>query len=459
MENTPEARPQQQQPTQRTADKVTVAREYTHKYYDRVVNEERSFQQEHSQAKAKKVTIDDFELLKLIGRGAFGEVRICRKKSDPRSVFAIKILRKEVMMRRNQVHHVRAERDLLVSAKSRVQHFSQWCVELYNTFQDDNNLYLVMEFCPGGDMMSWLMKYDIFEEDIARFYTAELVLAVQTLHMMGYAHRDLKPDNILLDRTGHIKLSDFGLAKQTPESALPAVSSDANAPLPGPTDGGESTEAHRAAWHRLRHRAYFFTTVGSPGYIAPEVLLRQGYGKECDWWGVGIILYEMLCGYPPFYDEEPSRVAQRIIRHRELLDFPRGDEAISPEATSLIRGLLADPAERFGFDEIVSHPFFNGVDWSLIRSQPAPFAVSLKSATDTSYFDDIPEPPPTQQPILPAGGGGASVSGEELANKDHKYLFYGFTSKFDESGQSTRSTVRRQARPPIADFNEDDGNQ
>jgi serine/threonine protein kinase len=444
-----------QVPTQRTNDKVVVARDYTTKYYDRVVNAERLFQKEHSQAKTKKLTIADFELLTLIGRGAFGEVRLCRRKGDQSGmVFAIKILRKDVMIRRNQIHHVRAERDLLVSAKSQSQHFNQWCVELYNTFQDERHLYIAMEFCPGGDMMGWLIKYDVFEEDVARFYTAELVLAVQTLHMMGYAHRDLKPDNILIDGQGHIKLSDFGLSKQTADFDSRDAFSEVSARLPAPGPSPESTEEHRAAWHRLRHRTYFFTTVGSPGYIAPEVLLKRGYGKECDWWGVGIILYEMLCGYPPFYDEEPSRVTQKIVRHRDFLDFPRGRDAISSNAMRLIQGLLTDPEERLTFEQIIAHPFFSGIDWSLIRSQPAPFSIKLKSATDTSYFEEIPEhPPQTLAPTVASNA--AQESSAAIADKDHQYLFIGFTSKFDQNGQSTHSGPRRQARPPIADFRDE----
>jgi serine/threonine kinase 38 len=424
------------------------------------VNDERHFQQEHSQAKTKKMTIADFELLKLIGRGAFGEVRLCRRRGDSSDmVYAVKMLRKEAMMRRNQVHHVRAERDLLVSAKSQHQHFNQWCVELYFTFQDEESLYIVMEYCPGGDLMTWLIKYDIFDEDVAKFYTAELVLAVQTLHMMGYAHRDLKPDNILLDSLGHIKLSDFGLAKQTPtEEGLPPTSDATTTVVPpsvlaaGSSSHAESSEAQRTAWHRLRqNRTYFLTTVGSPGYIAPEVLIKRGYGKECDWWGVGIILYEMLCGYPPFFDEDPSRVTQKIVRFKEFLDFPRGRDAISPAATGLIRGLLADPAERLTFEQIVAHPFFAGVDWSLIRSQAPPFSIKLKSSIDTSYFDEVQEQAPQSSPSTQSSKGPV-----DHHNKDHQYLFIGFTCKFDQSGQATRSGPKRQIRPPIADFKDED---
>lgn len=431
-------------PISSTADKVVVAQDYTKKYYHRVVNDDRSFKQEHSQLRQRKMCLNDFMLLDVIGRGAFGEVRLCHPKDTPGMILAMKILRKDVMIQKKQVLRVRAERDLLVAC-TKSPHMSQWTVELYQSFQDEEFLYFVMEYCPGGDLMSWLMKLDIFEEHVARFYTAELVVAVQALHASGFAHRDLKPDNVLMDCTGHIKLTDFGLAKPIPEdtSLTQSEGDDAATHLLTHHHHPESAE-RRAVWQQIRNKRMFFSAVGSPGYIAPEVLTKTGYGLECDWWSVGIILYEMLCGYPPFYSDDTTKVSQKIVRFREFLEFPSGDEALSPLAVDLIRRLLTDAKDRFGFAEISQHPFFAGVDWSTLRMQQAPFQVQLNGPRDISHFHDIP-----------ATTGSGNMAPLEALTKDEQYLFYGFTSRFDaKTKQSTRSGGRRLHRPPIADFEE-----
>jgi serine/threonine protein kinase len=428
-----------------TSEKVVVAQDYTKKYYQRVVNDQRAFMNEHSQVRQKKMTLGDFELLDVIGRGAFGEVRLCHPVNHPDMIYAIKILRKDYMLQKKQVLRVRAERDLLVAC-TKSQFISQWTVELFQSFQDQHYLYFVMEYCPGGDLMSWLMKLDVFEEHIAKFYTAELVVAVQALHASGFAHRDLKPDNVLLDRAGHVKLTDFGLAKPIPEelsqTSLAMSSEPDDSPAENADQHPESAE-RRALWHQIRSRRMFFSAVGSPGYIAPEVLLKSGYGLECDWWSVGVILYEMLCGYPPFYSDDTLKVSQKIVRHREFLEFPAGQEALSPQAVDLIRHLITDAPQRFGFAEISQHPFFSDIDWSTLRIQAPPFCVELSGPRDIHYFHDIP-----------AAGAESDLPLGPLAKSD-QMLFSGFTSRFDSSTkQSTRSGVKRSARPPIADFEE-----
>lgn len=422
-----------------TCEKVVVAQDYTKKYYQRVVNDQRGFMNEHSQLRQKKMSLDDFVLLDVIGRGAFGEVRLCHPINHPTMIYAIKILRKDYMLQKKQVLRVRAERDLLVAC-TKSQFISQWTVELFQSFQDSNYLYFVMEYCPGGDLMSWLMKLDIFEEHIAKFYIAELVVAVQALHASGFAHRDLKPDNVLLDRTGHVKLTDFGLAKPIPEELSQGAVDETRVPDDGlPPESAE----RRALWHQIRSRRMFFSAVGSPGYIAPEVLLKTGYGLECDWWSVGVILYEMLCGYPPFYSDDTLKVSQKIVRFREFLEFPTGPDALSPQAVDLIRHLITDAPNRSGFAEISQHPFFADIDWSTLRVQQPPFDVQLSGPRDTQHFHDIPEAGAESQ--LPLG---------PLASSD-QMLFSGFTSRFDPSTkQSTRSGVKRSTRPPIAEFDE-----
>eukprot|EP01006_Ploeotia_vitrea_P004478 TRINITY_DN114691_c0_g1_i1.p1 TRINITY_DN114691_c0_g1~~TRINITY_DN114691_c0_g1_i1.p1 ORF type:complete len:455 (+),score=32.10 TRINITY_DN114691_c0_g1_i1:65-1366(+) len=341
----------------------------------------------------KKLRISDFELLTLIGRGAFGEVRLCRKKNDPSSpIMALKMLKKEEMVNRNQIHHVRAERDVMVEAT----HNCTWVVELMYAFQDQDYLYIVMEYMPGGDMMFWLIKYEVFEESTARIYIAELVQAVHAIHQLKYVHRDLKPDNILLDKDGHIKLSDFGLCKPFPGVSAHFDYDETFLPE-GEVDTMTSKEK-LLSWKN--RRKMFWSTVGSPGYIAPEVLLKKGYGVECDWWSVGIIMYEMLVGYPPFYSDDSQQTCHKIVRWSEYLKFP--EDALSPDAISLLKGLLCNGEHRFNYETIVKHPWFDGIDWSSLtqRKGRAPFAPDLKGNLDTSYFDKFEEThdPNAQEP-------------------------------------------------------------
>ena len=246
----------------------------------------------------KKLTVKDFEPLSIIGRGAFGEVRICKIK-ETSEVVAMKKMKKSEMLYKNQVSHVKAERDVLIKAKN------QWVVELKYSFQDEKHLYLVMEFLPGGDLMTLLMRKDILSEEESRFYIGETILAIETIHNLNYIHRDLKPDNILLDKNGHIKLTDFGLCKHaeirpssrmTENNRMSEFSSNFNQ-LKAVLD-------KKLGYKRSRQLAY--STVGTPDYIAPEVFGQNGYDENVDWWSVGVILFEMLVGYPPFFSDEPS---------------------------------------------------------------------------------------------------------------------------------------------------------
>eukprot|EP00755_Sulcionema_specki_P006248 Sspe_Gene.34935::Locus_16962_Transcript_3_3_Confidence_0.500_Length_1713::g.34935::m.34935 len=415
-----------------TKEKGRVARRYVSNYYNTMCEESEKFSAQHSRPAEKKLCLNDFELLTVIGKGAFGEVRLCRKISRPEKVMAMKKLHKQQMLNRNQVEHVRAERDVLVQSRMAATN-NPWVTELYYSFQDKDYLYLVMEYLPGGDLMTWLIKYDVFEENVAQFYIAELILAVHSIHKMRYAHRDIKPDNILLDRNGHIKLSDFGLCKHCDVAERITIADMVQYQEPGAFASNSSTHEKRATWKDLRCRKMFFSTVGSPGYIAPEVLLKQGYGMECDWWSVGIILYEMLCGYPPFYADDAMQTCHKIIKWREYLEFPEDGDALSDSAMHLIRGLLCDPEARMSFDSIISHPFFAGIDWTSLRQRPPPFVPQLSSDWDTRYFD-------VQE-------GGEPVEAPPASSKDTAYLFYGFTAKL--GGQTTVKKARPSSRPAI----------
>lgn len=247
----------------------------------------------------------DYESLKIIGRGAFGEVRVCRnKKTD--DIVAIKKMKKNEMIQKNQEKHIKAERDILAIANN-----NPWIVELKCSFQDEKFLYLVMEFLQGGDLMTLLIEKDILTEEESRFYIAETILAVKSVHEMNYIHRDLKPDNLLIGSDGHVKLSDFGLCKHVEIKPLPKdiqeklKGSESDAELLPRNENLSKVLANKRFEYK-RNRKLAYSTVGTPDYIAPEVFGREGYNETADWWSVGAILFEMMVGYPPFFSDEPS---------------------------------------------------------------------------------------------------------------------------------------------------------
>ncbi|KAJ3040456.1 Serine/threonine-protein kinase [Rhizophlyctis rosea] len=336
-----------------------------------------------------RMGVDDFQTVKVIGKGAFGEVRLVQKQ-DTGKIYAMKTLRKADMMKKDQLAHVKAERDVLAESVH-----TPWVVQLYYSFQDPTYLYLIMEFLPGGDLMTMLIKYDTFSEDVTRFYMAECVCAISAVHDLGFVHRDIKPDNLLIDREGHIKLSDFGLStgfhkthdssyyqrmldNTNPGSKMEHLGTQKN------IDITLSRQDRMATWKRNR-RALAYSTVGTPDYIAPEVFSQRGYGKECDWWSLGAIMFECLVGYPPFCSDNAHDTYRKIINWREYLFIP-DDVHLSREAEDLIRRLLCDGEHRLKANEICAHPFFRGVDWENLRRMRAPFVPQLKSITDTSYF-------------------------------------------------------------------------
>ncbi|CAG0882956.1 unnamed protein product [Darwinula stevensoni] len=338
--------------------------------------------------KRSRLGVEDFEPLKVIGRGAFGEVRLVQKK-DTGHVYAMKILRKSSMLEKEQVAHVRAERDVLVEADH------QWVVKMYYSFQDPMNLYLIMEFLPGGDMMTLLMKKDTLSEECTEFYIAETALAIDSIHKLGFIHRDIKPDNLLLDARGHIKLSDFGLCTGLKKSHRTEFYRDLRQANPSDFTMNPMDSKRRAeSWKRNR-RALAYSTVGTPDYIAPEVFLQTGYSSACDWWSLGVIMYEMLIGYPPFCSENPQETYRKVMNWKDTLVFPP-EVPISEEAKDCILKFCCEAERRLGahggVEEIKKIPFFRkGVDWEHIRERPAAIPVEVKSIDDTSNFDDFPD--------------------------------------------------------------------
>lgn len=339
--------------------------------------------------KRSRLGVEDFEPLKVIGRGAFGEVRLVQKK-DTGHVYAMKILRKADMLEKEQVAHVRAERDILVEADH------QWVVKMYYSFQDPINLYLIMEFLPGGDMMTLLMKKDTLSEECTQFYITETALAIDSIHKLGFIHRDIKPDNLLLDAKGHLKLSDFGLCTGLKKSHRTDFYRDLSQAKPSDfiiTSSPMDSKRRAESWKKNR-RALAYSTVGTPDYIAPEVFMQTGYGPACDWWSLGVIMYEMLIGYPPFCSENPQDTYTKVMNWRETLVFP-AEVPISEEAKDTIIKFCCEADRRLGsqkgLEDLKLNQFFRGVDWEHIRERPAAIPVEVKSIDDTSNFDDFPD--------------------------------------------------------------------
>lgn len=297
--------------------------------------------------KNKALAIEAFELLKVIGKGSFGKVMQVRKR-DTNRIYAMKILKKAHIVERSEVSHTLAERAVL----AQLQH--PFIVPLKFSFQSPDKLYLVLAFVNGGELFHHLQREQRFSEERAKFYAAELLCALDCLHSYGIIYRDLKPENILLDYSGHIALCDFGLCKLN-----------------------------------LKEKEKTNTFCGTPEYLAPELLLGQGYTKVVDWWTLGILLYEMVSGLPPFYDENTNEMYKKILSDElKLKDY------MSPNVRDILKRLLdRDPNKRLGFNgaqEIKTHPFFADINWQrlLAKKYTPPFKPNVASAIDTSNFDE-----------------------------------------------------------------------
>lgn len=299
-----------------------------------------------------KVGPQDFVLLKVLGKGGYGKVFQVRKTSgqDAGKIFAMKVLKKATIVRNQKdTAHTRAERNILEAVKS------PFICDLSYAFQTGGKLYLILEYLSGGELFMHLEREGIFLEDTAAFYLSEIVVSLEHLHEQGIIYRDLKPENILLDSKGHVKLTDFGLCKET-------------------LDAEEKTH----------------TFCGTIEYMAPEILMRCGHDKAVDWWSLGALMFDMLTGGPPFTAESRKKTIDKILKGR--LTLPA---YLSPEARDLIKKLLKRHVEtRLGAgaddaNDIKAHPFFRHLDWDQVyaREIEPPFKPDIQSDEDASLFD------------------------------------------------------------------------
>ncbi|KAJ2496968.1 cAMP-dependent protein kinase catalytic subunit [Coemansia sp. RSA 1972] len=300
--------------------------------------------------------LEDFQLLHTLGTGTFGRVFLCQSKRTQR-FYAMKVLRKSQVVKLKQVEHINNEKNILEVSRH------PFIVQLECTMQNERNLYMLMEYVPGGELFSHLRRAGRFPDDVARFYAAEIVLALDYLHSMKIIWRDTKPENLLLDAAGHVKLTDFGFAKRVEERT--------------------------------------WTLCGTPEYLAPEIIQSKGHGKAVDWWALGILIFEMLAGYPPFYDDNPFGIYEKILDGK--LVFPG---FFTPAAKDLIQRLLtADVSKRLGNlqgdgRDVKAHPWFSMIDWDVLvrRGVPAPIVPPHRHPGDTCNFDKYPEPPQEPAP-------------------------------------------------------------
>ncbi|CAK7207358.1 cAMP-dependent protein kinase catalytic subunit [Sporothrix eucalyptigena] len=298
-----------------------------------------------------KYSLADFNILRTLGTGSFGRVHLVQSRHNQR-FYAVKVLKKAQVVRMKQVEHTNDERRMLAEVKN------PFLITLWGTFQDARSLYMVMDFVEGGELFSLLRKSARFPNPVAKFYAAEVTLALEYLHSRNIIYRDLKPENLLLDHHGHLKITDFGFAKRVPDKT--------------------------------------WTLCGTPDYLAPEVVSNKGYNKSVDWWSLGILIYEMLCGYTPFWDSgSPMKIYENILKGK--VKYPA---YMHPDAQDLLERLITpDLTKRLGNlyggpEDVKKHAWFSEVTWDRLARKDidAPYTPPVKvGAGDASQFDRYPE--------------------------------------------------------------------
>jgi serine/threonine protein kinase len=420
----------------------------------------------------KRWSTSDLAMLKSTARGAFPLLGVRRKEvaKAKKEVYAMKVIRKSDMLRNSQEGHLRAERDFLVASEN-----SRWVVPLIAAFQDNKNLYLVMDYCVGGDFLGLLIRKNTLSEDVTRWYIAEMILCVEEAHSLRWIHRDVKPDNFLIGADGHLKISDFGLAfdahwahdqaffhnhrhslveklgvelqgdeQDKTEAETSKVSQNIGKVMARPGEGEKEKRAKDidepaddeavVDWRdKNQRRKLARSVVGTSQYMAPEVIRGDPYDGRCDWWSVGIILYECLFGFTPFACENRQETKLKILKHRTTLSFPDdqyGFPSLGSEVLDLMKRMLREKEERLSSpkyylndyaysqaedndtyrihgpadkssknyqgkhvysddaDDIKAHPWFKTIDWTQMNKKKPPFVPKVKGWEDTKYFDD-----------------------------------------------------------------------
>ncbi|KIM52347.1 hypothetical protein SCLCIDRAFT_141273 [Scleroderma citrinum Foug A] len=341
-----------------------------------------------------KLRVEQFHIIAQVGQGGYGEVFLARKQ-ETGEVCALKKMRKRTLSKMDEVRHVLVERDILTATKT------PWLVRLLYAFQDSENVYLAMEYVPGGDFRTLLNNSGVLKEEHARFYISEMFVGVNELHKLGYIHRDLKPENFLVDGTGHVKLTDFGLAT----GALnPRRIESLKIKLDKVKDNQvvyRSTLERRSIYRSIRREdpRYADSIVGSPDYMAPEVLRGKPYTYSVDYWSLGCILFEFLAGFPPFSGGTPEETWTNLKNWTKVLRRPEYDKPedlifnLSDIAWDAVTRLISHTSVRYSsLTQVSGHPFFEGVKWEDLRSTRAPFVPALDSEIDTGYYDDFTSP-------------------------------------------------------------------
>ncbi|CAD6647087.1 CEI_1a_G0055850.mRNA.1.CDS.1 [Saccharomyces cerevisiae] len=362
---------------------------------NKVLNEEWALylQREHEVLRKRRLKPKhkDFQILTQVGQGGYGQVYLAKKK-DSDEICALKILNKKLLFKLNETNHVLTERDILTTTRS------DWLVKLLYAFQDPESLYLAMEFVPGGDFRTLLINTRILKSGHARFYISEMFCAVNALHELGYTHRDLKPENFLIDATGHIKLTDFGLAAGTVsneriESMKIRLEEVKNLEFPAFTE--RSIEDRRKIYHNMRKTEinYANSMVGSPDYMALEVLEGKKYDFTVDYWSLGCMLFESLVGYTPFSGSSTNETYENLRYWKKTLRRPRTEDrraAFSDRTWDLITRLIADPINRVrSFEQVCKMSYFAEINFETLRTSSPPFIPQLDDETDAGYFDDF----------------------------------------------------------------------
>ncbi|GMM49717.1 serine/threonine-protein kinase [Starmerella bacillaris] len=398
-----------------------------------------------------KLSYGDFDILTQVGQGGYGQVYLARKR-DTREVCALKVLNKKLLVKLDEIQHTLTERDILTQSEK-----TPWLVQLLYSFQDPENVYLAMEFVPGGDFRTLLNNTGTLGARHTRFYISEMFLALDALHQLNFIHRDLKPENFLITADGHIKLTDFGLAagkisKNHIDTLMKRLAQVAA------NDGGESSSTDDYASFSVKQRQNMYkisrqadmeranSIVGSPDYMALEVLQGDSYDYTIDYWSMGCMLFEALVGYPPFAGRTSQDTYQNLRHWKEFLRRPQyenGQWVFSDRTWDLIRRLVTTPTYRLkSFREISSHPYFSDVKFAEIRSQKPPFIPDLDGDADPGYFDDFEneadmakykEVMNKRQQVEEMEG-----QGQEMKNND----FIGFTYRHVKPSQLELGTVR-----------------